>query len=390
MSDPTTTAAPRAATLAKFASPVDRFHLELEPLKEAGVKLAGIYCVFAPVELVRAAGAVSVGLCGKKQGPIPEAERVLPANLCPLIKSSYGYAATATCPYFNATDFILAETTCDGKKKMFELMNRIKPVHMMRLPTDKSPEAQALWLAGMRRLAEFLGGRTGTAVTDKALRREIALQNKIRRALLDVAAFMSEARPPISSLDLMGVCESRTFVLDQEAYLADLLALRGELEALRDQGVSPYKAGAPRILLTGTPVGRGSEKVLRLLENAGAVVVVLENCTGIKGVVGLVDENADPMEALAKRYLDTPCSCMSPNQGRLDLIDDLVRQFAPTGVVDLVWQACHTYSVESFDLRRHVEDSLELPFLKVETDYTESDMEQLRTRVEAFLELQTH
>lgn len=384
------TEAAKAPTLAKFASPVDRFHLELEPLKEAGVKLAGIYCVFAPVELVRAAGAVCVGLCGKKQAPIPEAERVLPANLCPLIKSSYGYAATATCPYFNATDFILAETTCDGKKKMFELMDRIKTVHMMRLPTDKSPEAQALWLAEMRRLAAFLAERTGKAVTDEALRREIALQNRIRRALLDVAAFMAEARPPISSLDLMGVCESRTFVLDQEAYLNDLLALRGELAELRTKGSSPYKAGAPRILVTGTPVGRGSEKVLRLLEEAGAVVVVLENCTGIKGVVGLVDENAEPMEALAKRYLDTPCSCMSPNTGRFTLIDDLTRQFKPTGVVDLVWQACHTYNVESHDLGRHVNDTLDLPFLKIETDYTESDVEQLRTRIEAFLELQTN
>ena len=384
------TEAAKAPTLAKFASPVDRFHLELEPLKEAGVKLAGIYCVFAPVELVRAAGAVSVGLCGKKQAPIPEAERVLPANLCPLIKSSYGYAATGTCPYFNATDFILAETTCDGKKKMFELMNRIKPVHMMRLPTDKSPEAQALWLAEMRRLAAFLAERTGKAVTDEVLRCEIALQNRIRRALLDVAAFMSEARPPISSLDLMGVCESRTFVLDQEAYLNDLLALRGELAELRAKGSSPYRQGAPRILLTGTPVGRGSEKVLRLLEEAGAVVVVLENCTGIKGVVGLVDENAaDPLEALAKRYLDTPCSCMSPNTGRFALIDDLTRQFHPTGVVDLVWQACHTYSVESHGLGHHVTEDLGLPFLKIETDYTESDVEQLRTRIEAFLELQT-
>jgi benzoyl-CoA reductase/2-hydroxyglutaryl-CoA dehydratase subunit BcrC/BadD/HgdB len=137
-------------------------------------------------------------------------------------------------------------------------------------------------------------------------------------------------------------------------------------------------------------VGRGSEKVLRLLEEAGAVVVVLENCTGIKGVVGLVDENAEPMEALAKRYLDTPCSCMSPNAGRFTLIDDLTRQFKPTGVVDLVWQACHTYNVESHDLGRHVNDTLDLPFLKIETDYTESDVEQLRTRIEAFLELQTN
>jgi len=380
--------AQKAATLSKFASPVDRFHLEMEPLKEAGTKVAGIYCVFAPVELVRAAGAVPVGLCGKKQGPIPDAERVLPANLCPLIKASYGYALTETCPYYAASDFILGETTCDGKKKMFEIMARLRSLDRMRLPRDGSPEAQALWLAEMRRLAEYLAGQTGIAVTEASLRREIALQNRVRKALFDVAAFAAEPLPPISSLDMMGVFESRTFVLDQEGYLADLLARRAELDELRSRGVSPYKKGAPRILLTGSPVGRGSEKVIRLLEDSGAVVVALENCTGIKSVVGLVDETGDPMEALAKRYLNTPCSCMSPNQGRFTLIDELTRQYAPTGVIDLVWQACHTYSVESFDLGRHVTDVLGLPFLKVETDYTESDMEQLRTRIEAFLELQ--
>ncbi len=380
----------RAVSLAKFDSPADRFQLELEPLKDAGTKVVGIYCVFAPVELVRAAGALPVGLCGKKQAPIPEAEGVLPANLCPLIKSSFGYALTGTCPYYAASDLLLGETTCDGKKKMFEVLGRRKPLHLMRLPTDASDMSLALWLAELSLLSEFLTAHTGQTATYDGLRREIAIQNRIRAALLDLAAFMALPRPPIKSLDLLAVFESRSFVLDQEAYLTDLAALHRELEELRDQGVTPYRKRAPRILLTGTPLGRGSEKVLRLLEDAGAVVVALENCTGLKGITGFTDEEGDPMTALARRYLATPCSCMSPNQGRLDLIDALARQFAPTGVVDLVWQACHTYNVESFDLGRHVNQALGLPFLKIETDYTESDVEQLRTRIEAFLELQTN
>lgn len=382
----------RAATLARFDSPADRFQLELEPLKEAGTLVAGIYCVFAPVELVRAAGALPVGLCGKKQAPIAEAERMLPANLCPLIKSSFGYALTGTCPYYAASDMLLGETTCDGKKKMFEQLARLKPLHLMRLPTDTSDVSLALWMAELARLAEFLSAHTGVAVTREALSREISLGNRVRAALLDLAAFMAEPRPPISCLDLLSVFESRSFVLDQERYLADLHALKLELDALRSRGVSPYKKRAPRILLTGVPVGRGSEKVIRLLEGAGAVVAALENCTGLKGISGFVDEDCrdcDPLAALARRYLATPCSCMSPNTGRFALLDALATQFKPTGVVDLVWQACHTYNVESFDLGRHVNERLGLPYLKIETDYTESDAEQLRTRIEAFLELQS-
>jgi benzoyl-CoA reductase/2-hydroxyglutaryl-CoA dehydratase subunit BcrC/BadD/HgdB len=113
----------------------EMFLLSAESLKASGKKIAGIYCNFAPTELVRAAGAVPVGLYGKKQAPIAAAETILPPDLCPLIKSSFGYAHTNTCPYFEASDFLVDETTCDGKKKMFEIMGRLKPLYL-HLETD--------------------------------------------------------------------------------------------------------------------------------------------------------------------------------------------------------------------------------------------------------------
>ena len=91
----------RLEILTRFDRLPETFLLDIESLKERGAKVAGLYCTFAPTELVRAAGAIPVGLCGKKQAPIPAAEKVLPTRLCPLIKSSYGYALTDTCPYFS-------------------------------------------------------------------------------------------------------------------------------------------------------------------------------------------------------------------------------------------------------------------------------------------------
>jgi benzoyl-CoA reductase/2-hydroxyglutaryl-CoA dehydratase subunit BcrC/BadD/HgdB len=122
--------------MALFDSSRERSQLELEKAKDMGQKVVGLYCTFVPKELVRAAGAIPVALCGKDHIPIRDAETILPTNLCPLIKSSYGQAITDTCPYFYVSDFLIGETTCDGKKKMFELLGELKPLFLMHLPNS--------------------------------------------------------------------------------------------------------------------------------------------------------------------------------------------------------------------------------------------------------------
>ena len=159
-----------------------------------------------------------------------------------------------------------------------------------------------------------------------------------------------------------------------------------EIQTTAQQGGSPFAEDAPRILLTGVPVGLDSDKVIRLIERAGADVVCFESCGGYKSV-SLIDEEKEPLQAIAEKYLATPCSIMSPNTGRYDLLGELIEGFSVDGVVDLTWQACHTYNVESYSIGRFVEEKFHLPFLHLETDYSESDTEQLRVRIEAFLEM---
>jgi len=377
----------RPGVMDRFDGLADRFLADIEPLKVAGTLVVGLYCTYAPVELVRAAGAVPVGLCGKKQEPIPAAERTLPASLCPLIKSSYGYAVTDTCPYFAASDLLVGETTCDGKKKMYEFLGRIKPLHLMQLPAMVGPAQDAYWLGEVRRFKAFLEERTGRTITDAALAEEIAVQNAVRRLLHKVLATSRAAAVPLSGLDAMLVTEARSFTADPNAYAAVLRELLAEVEAMAASGASFAPAGARRILLTGCPVGRGSDKLVRLVEQCGGVVVASENCSGVKGFDGLVDETGDPLAAIARRYLRIPCSVMTPNAGRLALLDELVQAMRPHGVIDLTWQFCHTYNVESPIVADHLRDRHGLPTLHIETNYADADTEQLRTRVEAFLEI---
>ncbi len=363
--------------------------VKIKEAHEAGKKVVGMYCMFSPQEIALAADAISVSLCGTAQGPIEAAEQELPRNLCPLIKSSYGFAITDACPYFSFSDILLAETTCDGKKKMYELMGKMKPMHVMNLPqTAEGEDALNIWHNEMKKFKTYLEGQLGVEITDDKLRDAINLMNRERNVMKKLHKLNMHNPAPMTGMDMMLAQWLKGFNVDKE-YGIDLIEiLVAEVEENMGKGIYAFDEKAPRILLTGCPIGSGSEKVLRALEDAGASVVALENCTGYKPLEVMVDEdpNKDPLLALAEKYLQTPCSCMTPNNPRFDLIKRMSEEYEVDGVVDLTWVACHTYAIESFTLKKFVEEELNLPFIQIETDYSDSDTGQVKTRVEAFLE----
>lgn len=361
--------------------------VKIKEAHESGKKIVGMYCVFSPSEIALAADAISVSLCGTTQEPIGEAERELPRNLCPLIKSSYGFAITDKCPYFYFSDILLAETTCDGKKKMYELMAKIKPMHVMNLPqTTHNEDSLELWKKEMIKFKTFLEKQFDVEITDEKLRDAIKLMNRERSAMKRLHKLNAHKPAPLTGMDMMLAQWLKGFNVDKEAGIDLIEKLIAETEERIEQGIFAFDEKAPRIMLTGTPIGVGSEKVLKALEEAGASVVVLENCTGYKGLDVMVDEDKDPITALAEKYLSTPCSCMTDNNGRLDLIKRLAEEYEVDGVVDLTWQACHTYNIESYTVKKFVQEELNLPFIQIETDYSDSDTGQVKVRVEAFLE----
>ncbi|MDY0186952.1 MAG: 2-hydroxyacyl-CoA dehydratase family protein, partial [Syntrophus sp. (in: bacteria)] len=144
---------------------------------------------------------------------------------------------------------------------------------------------------------------------------------------------------------------------------------------------------SPRILVSGCPVGGDACKVLQIIEEAGGVVVAMEACSGMKNYfVRITEESGDPLRAVAESTLSIPCSCMTPNRRRMDLLDKMIALFKPDAVIDVVLHACHAYNVESYKIRNHIQDQHGLPCLKIETDYSKGDIEQIRTRVEALFE----
>lgn len=371
-------------SIERFKNITDRNVLALQEAKQAGKKVVGQYCIYSPLEIALAAGAVPVSLCGTKNDSIPAAESMLPRSLCPLIKSSFGFALEDSCPYLAASDIVIADTTCDGKKKMFELLAERKPMFILQLPQIQNESALRYWKEQYERLVRELEQRFHVSIGEAELRSAIRTANRFRRALKSVLDLAKRKPSPLSGMQLMEIAHRASFVPDWEKASELLEDIAREVGA---DGESPFAESAPRILLTGVPIGLGSHKVVQLMEECGASVVCLDNCSCYKKVRLMIDENADPLEALASRYLDTPCAVMSPNPNRYAVLEELAREFQVNAVVDLTWQGCQTYDVESWSVKRFVRETLHLPFLQVVTDYSPADTEQLKVRMEAFLEM---
>ncbi|MFA6566802.1 MAG: double-cubane-cluster-containing anaerobic reductase [Victivallales bacterium] len=366
-----------------FANSVEHELEFVRKEKKKGGKIVGIYCEYTPREIILAAGAVPVCLCGTSNDTVSAAESVLPANLCPLIKSSFGHFITDSCPFITMADMIVAETTCDGKKKMYEIMGLTKRVEVLEL-TQKSDSETALkhWTDELRKFRGTLEKEFKVEITDRKLRDAIKTMNR-ERALLKEAFYLGKAIPPIVTGKELASIRFRVAGIARhlemlEEFIAQIKARKKNRE---------ISARAVRVMLTGCPTGSGSEKVIEIIGECGGVVVCQEACSGIKAVYEMTDEKGDPLEAIARRHFNLPCSCMTPNRGRVELIAKLAEEFRPDAVVDLVWQACHTYNVESYLIGEFSRNMLGLPFLKIETDYSASDREQLRVRIGALLEI---
>ena len=362
--------------------------LKMKNLKESGAKVVGAYCTYTPLEIIYAAGLVPVSLCSSSNDAIRHAEIDLPKNLCPLIKASYGVAVSDTCPYFYFADLIVGETTCDGKKKMYELMGKIKDTYILQLPQKYDDEESfRLWLNELYKFKAELEKRFGVSITEEKLRQAIRIGN-IERENLKNFFELGRLNPiPLSGADMSAIQEGFGFNFEREKRNADLKLKTVEIYEKWERELKGTSSKRPRILITGCPVIGVREKILKTIEKAGGDIVVYENCSGVREKMELIDEDIDPMEAIAKKYLNVCCSVMSPNPKRFDELDSLIDSYEVDGVIEIVLQACHTFAIEATSVHKFVAEKKGKPYMYIESDYSMEDSGQVSTRIEAFMEI---
>lgn len=362
---------------------------ELVSHREKGGTVIGTFCTFVPEEIVIALGGACIGLCGGAEVATETVESVLPRNTCALIKSSFGFKAGRLCPYIECCDLVIGETTCDGKKKYYEILDLYHPTYVMELPQRKGEGGRRLWRDEVRAFAARLEELTGQELTLEKLREAVGIVNAKRQALLRLAEVRKASPPVISGKDAL-LINQIAFYDEPRRFAKQVNELCEELERRAASGKGARPVDAPRILLSGCPMAIPNWKVPHILESAGAAIVMEELCTGIRYFRNLVDDSAGSVEglldAIADRYLDIDCAVFTPNSERLDHILELARDYRVDGVVYYALQFCDPYTIEAFGVREALEEA-GLPFLYIETDYSQEDTGQISTRVEAFLEM---
>ena len=362
---------------------------ELIAHQEKGGKVFGTFCVYVPDEVVFAADGIATGLCGGSQFWVPDGEKVLPTNTCPLIKASVGARLDRTCPFFRIADMYVGETTCDGKKKAWEILAGDVPVYVMDLPQMKREKDVQKWAEEIKDFKAVVEKETGNEVTAEKLAAAIKTVNDKRRALARLYDFRKNEKLPISGKDCLLI--SQIAFYDDPARFAQMTnRLCDELEKRVAEGVSVFAEGTKRIMLTGTPLAIPNWKLHNIIETSGGAVVCEEMCTGTRYFERLVDETKETVDeqiaAIADRYMGINCACFTPNSARIDDIIRLAKEYKVDGVIDVNLKFCSLYDTEGYSVEKALKEA-GIPVLGIETDYVDSDAEQLRTRISAFLEM---
>lgn len=359
---------------------------ELQESKKDGKKVVGTFCVFVPDEVIFATDTIGVGLCSGSQFWIEDGEKVLPRNLCPLVKAFVGAKVSRTCPYFQSCDMIVGETTCDGKKKAYEILEEYMPVHVMELPQMKREKDFEQWQDEIKIFIKTMEELTENKVTIEKLKEGIHLANRKRGVLKRLYDLRKNTPSPISGLDALLVSQV-AFMDDPERFITKTEELCDELEK-RVKNSIPN--GKKRIMITGTPMAVPNWKLHSIVEELDAEIVVEETCTGTRYFENQVSDEGDTIDQLVKnlaaRYMNINCACFTPNESRLEDILKYVEEYDIDGVIYYNLSFCHTYAIEYKKVEKTLKEK-SIPLLNIETDYSEEDVGQIKTRVEAFLEM---
>lgn len=375
----------------EFADARRKGFLAVKELKESGQMICGTFCQYTPTEILRAAGLYEVSLCGKSAAPIKTAETRLPANLCPLIKASYGHTLEDSCPYAYFSDLVVGETTCDGKKKMYELLGELKPMQVIHLPNVPDPQrSMEMWVTELRNFAKGLEERLGVEITDEKLNEAIEWSNKERRQAARIYELGKYDPPAITGMRMRDIMEGERYLFNRKEKYEKLNAILDQCEADWREGKGPFAPdpNRPRIIISGAGLGGVADKTVKVLEELGGAAVCYEGCSGIVSRRRLIDEDRsrDPIVRIAEKYIEVPCAVVSPNKKRMEQVAATIAEWKADGVLSITLHSCNPFAVETENIRRVCEEC-GVPLLHIETDFYPGDEGQIRTRLEAYLEM---
>ena len=359
--------------------------------RPAGVPTVGTYCVMVPPEIIYAQGAMPVKLCGGSYTAFGIGDDTAPRDACPLVKAVMGFETIDHMPVYQNCAMMAVPVTCDCKKKLAGWLRERRPTALLHVPANRDrDEDMESFTEELYQFSGQLARITGVELTYENLSAACRMTAGAQYQLSRLIALRRKYPLIIRGTFSMAVMNALGYTWLPE-WTKQLSALNGELEELAKKQEMAAKENQPRILLTGSPVIFPNFKLPLLIETMGGLLAADETCMGERGFYdppAVVDHTLDGMLRALSNRATRPCTCptFADNQRRIYRVRQLIRDYRIQGVIYHVLRGCLVYDYEYQALEEEM-GKLGIPIIRVETDYNEEDVEQLRIRVEAFIEL---
>ena len=351
----------------------------------------GTLCVMVPPELIYAAGAMPVRLCSGSYTAYTIGDDVIPRDACPLVKAVMGFGQMKALPVFDNCSLLIAPVTCDCKKKLAGVMDSVKNTVPLHIPPLKKEDGDTeVFLRELYRLIPVLEKATGKKVTARSLAQGINLVGEAQYEMSEFLQYRKSNPALLHGTQIMAIMNAFAY-MPVEAWTKQMHRLNGEMRVRLEQNVFVSRPSQPRILVTGSPIAFPNLKIPLLIEEMGGILAADETCMGERGLydpVSVIGPGFDGMmRGLASRYTK-PCTCpvFVDNSQRIYRIKQMIKEHQIQGIIYHVLRGCLVYDYE-YQMMEEEMGKLDVPVIRVESDYNEEDVEQLRIRIEAFLEL---
>jgi benzoyl-CoA reductase subunit C len=359
-------------------------------LHETGEKLIGYFCCFVPDEIITAFDMVPYRIQGSQSEPIDQADAYLEPMACPFARSCFNLALKGE---YDFLDGFVAPHSCDTIERMYHIWRRCKPTpftHLINVPHMMGPGSEEFYRHELEYFIKRLEMWSGKTLDQEKLKKAVRLYNE-RRAVLRELYSLRRSDPPLVS----GSEITELLVAGMGVPAAEHIESVREFIAEARERSLPKERKLPRIFIWGNEIDDSS--FIKLIEESGAHVVMDDLCTGTRFFWDDVAETEDPLDGIVSRYINTHCprSYIAKAETRKEDLDNrfgyikrFIKEWKADGVIFYIVRYCDTCELEAPDLREYL-NGMDLPVLMIEDDYSRSTIGQLRTRVQAFLEMIT-
>lgn len=353
-------------------------------------KTIGTYCVMVPPEIIYAAGAMPIKLCSGSYTAFAIGDDLVPRDACPLVKAVAGYQSIGVMPLYDNCALMAVPVTCDCKKKIAGMLQKKCEVTILQVPASKEDEEIEQYVQELYHFMEKLEHVTGNRISYESMMKGIHTVGYARYELSKFLELKKSTPYLIQGTHAMAVMNASSY-MPADVWSYHLHLLNEELEKRMLSGELVTKRKRPRLLLTGSPVIFPNIKIPLLIEEMGGILAADETCMGERGMsdpVVPVDESFDGLiRSLAIRSI-RPCTCPTfvNNEQRIYRLKQMIEDYQIQGVVYHVLRGCLVYDYEYQRIEEEL-GKMGIPVIRLESDYNEEDVEQLRIRIEAFIEL---